>query len=232
MVRTRRKTKAKAKAKGAPTCKVERALSSDMPLDENWTHRLVRFEGITPILFGKPASTMSPNPRQSSTLTGETDVRQIAKQHMHVDDNGDPCVPTEMLWACLKQAGRHFKHGKRQLSTAQKTILHFFVEITGAPLIRLVNGTRMLTEADMQVQMDTAFNQNKGGAMVTSHRARFDQWALIVPMSLNISSIGGLTLRDYQDIFRVAGTGYGLGSRRPVCGGNCGKFRFENWEEV
>jgi hypothetical protein len=222
--------KRQTKKSAAPQTKKSRALNTDMPLDQQWTRRLVRFEGITPVIFGKPASTVTPNPRKSAALTGETDVKQVALAHLHVNEEGHPCVPAEMLWACLKSAGRHFKVGKRQLATSQTTILHFFVEITGTSMFRLANGTRDLTVEDMQVNIDNVFNQSS--KMVTSYKPRFDNWSISVPFSLNISPIGGLTLSDYQDIFRIAGMGYGIGSRRPERGGNNGKFRFDGWKEI
>lgn len=218
----------KGKGKGAPVSKPERTLTADMPLDERWSHRLVRLEGITPVLFGKPALT--PNPGQSASLTGETNTRELARLHMHADDKGEPGVPLDMLWACLRQAGRHFKHKRRQLSTSQKTILHFFMELTGPPMIRLKNGRGDLHEQDMQVHIDHPITSQQ--KMITTYKARFDNWAIEVPISINVSPIGGLTLRDYQDIIRVAGTGYGMGSRRPERGGPYGKFRMESWKEI
>lgn len=152
--------------------------------------------------------------------------REAADSRVYRLPSGDPCVPTRMMYAALVGAGQFVRlDGKRQISTAAKTVLpSMLVLASGGDLPLLVPGTDK--PAPWEVDVQQGRNPN-GGEAVCIIRPRFDAWQVQFEIDVDQSV---MPLNMAIDLVTKAGKVMGLGDFRPQRRGTFGRFAVTEWK--
>ncbi len=159
---------------------------------------------------------------------GTPDLEAICRQHLYTDpcDESKLVLPSTMLFAAMREAGRQFKLGKQQISTRDSTTLPSFFSILEEHL-QLMNpdtGEPAKWEVDVRRGVNQA---NK--AAVCAVRPIFRRWGVTFTASINTDRCEDTLVRSILD---EAATAVGVGSFRPQRGGPFGRFTVVNWEVV
>ena len=192
------------------TCVNKSALLMDAMSDEEIENALIR--GVR-----KPADRDSP-------------LEDMAKRKMYRGPNDEIVLPSQMLFACLRNAGRKVKVGKSNISTAKTTELPSILTIEQEYFVLIDPETKKsLTEADMKTDLRRCM-MDAGGkkTAVGNIRPRFNSWGFTVNISVDYSAMDGLTEAHIRKLFEIAGNRIGVGSWRPACNGPMGRFRVED----
>jgi hypothetical protein len=153
-----------------------------------------------------------------------------AKIHMNAD--GHPCIPKEMLMACLINAGVFIRlDQKRQLSTKESSLLPGLLTLEGDNFPLLLPGTEDESNwgyASWRHDIHQGKNPN-GGEAVCIVRPLFEKWAIHFTALLDTRELPADT---YLRLFTLAGTRVGMGDFRPQRKGIFGQFCVTRWEEL
>ena len=201
----------------------------------------IKVVGITPLLCASPAS-MQPDSDAASRSKKKDDNSPSAqaRRAAYIDADGHCCLPNVCLFSAILTAAElmKLKIGTGRMAPAAATYIRagltFDYETT---LTKLLNPKTMkpLTEADYEVDMRRAVNQNTGGAIVAC-RPKFDHWAAIFDLLIDSSNSDLMAVVDryFPDILKYAGMSVGLGAFRAYvkpkgkmkqsAGGPFGKF--------
>jgi hypothetical protein len=155
----------------------------------------------------------------------------IAKEGLYVGPNGEYGIPPNILFACLREAGRAVKFdGRKCISTADSTLLPSILSIEatipdGDGFIPFVGAPKW--------QVDVRRGNLEGNGKNTAVgivRPRFDNWSFKVRVV--IAEEGGVTEQTVRSLFAIAGRRVGLGAFRPQKNGPFGRFRISGWTVV
>lgn len=190
----------------------------------------VRMEGVSPLLLNAMSAeqllaiyTKDKAPKTAA----RPQPREAADARVHRLPDGRPCVPARMLYSALVGAGQFVRlDGKKQISTATKTVLPGMLVLTSAdmPILDPATGKAAAYETDIQ----QGRNPN-GGEAVCVIRPRFDAWQIECEAEVD-QSVMPLTLA--RELFDLAGKRLGLGDFRPQRRGTYGRFAVTKWEPV
>ncbi|MEO5927589.1 MAG: hypothetical protein ABIO72_02705 [Patescibacteria group bacterium] len=194
------------------TCVNKSALLMDAMSDEDIENVLIRGQR-------KPADRDSP-------------LEEMAKRKMYRGENNEIILPSSMLFACLRNAGRKVKVGKSNISTAKTTELPSILTIEEEYFILYdPESTKPLTEEDMKTDLRRCMMDNAGKKVAVGNiRPRFNSWGFKATISVDYSAMDGLTESHIRKLFEIAGNRIGVGSWRPSCNGPMGRFRVEGCE--
>lgn len=160
----------------------------------------------------KPKNAAKPSPKDE------------AQEKVYRTADGTPCVPSRMLYACLIGAGQYVRlDGKRQVSTATKTILPGMLLLLDFELPLFVPGES--DKATWETDIQQGRNPN-GGEAVCVIRPRFDQWEVRATLELDQDQMPMSMARELID---RAGRMVGIGDFRPQRRGSFGRFVVTSW---
>ncbi len=180
-------------------------------------------QGISPILMNRMTDETL-----DSLITGvrkpvqkDRPFEEVAEEKIYRDEQGNTGVPSENLFACLAEAGRSVKLGKKQISTASSTILPSFLSIEELflPFID-----------DPEWVVDKRRGQSTNGAnkvAVGIIRPKFLDWKFGVTLEIDESEASPDTVRE---LLAKAGKSIGLGDFRPAKKGPFGRFEVASWK--
>jgi hypothetical protein len=188
----------------------------------------VTIEGRRPILFNRMTQDQLLaiyNKEKKPKNQARPEPRDWAEQRLYRTNDGVPCIPVNMMMACLIGGGRFVRlEGKKMVSTAKGSLLPGLLTIVDdvLPIIRL-DGKPPVWEVDVQ----GGKNPN-GGEAVCIIRPRFDIWAAKMTIRIDTVSLGEPAFRD---LFDFAGMRCGLGDFRPEKRGTYGLWQVQCWEK-
>ena len=187
----------------------------------------VEMVGITPLLMNRMSEETIENLR-SKTKAPKTAARPTPREEceprVHTRE-GKPAMPAEAMLSCLIAAGQYVRlDGKRQVSTASKTMLPAFLSLEEPFALLRVPGTTKA--ATWEVDLRAGRNPN-GGEAVAICRPRFDAWAFSFTVQIDTAQIGEATIRE---LFAIAGRRIGLLDFRPSRKGLYGQFSVNEWK--
>lgn len=165
--------------------------------------------------------------------------RQWCEEYcLYKGPNGELGIPLDVLFACVKAAGKRVKlKGMTNISNSQGTLLTEFVEFeetflpftvasstvpfAGNETIPLKTGTQVPWVPDRRP------GGGSTGAKVPVVRAKFDKWEFDVTIIIDDTQINVSKIRE---LFERAGRSPGLGAFRPGRGGQFGRFVVDKWD--
>lgn len=156
-----------------------------------------------------------------------------AKNRLHLDADGKPCVTSEMLMKALINAGVFIRlDGKRQLSKSDSSYLPGLLMLEDETYRLLAPGKEGQESkwglAEWKYDVKKGKNPN-GGEAVCIVRPLFEKWAIVVTFTVDIAE---LPPDQYRRLFDLAGSRMGLGDFRPQCKGRFGTFRVQCWKSL
>lgn len=153
---------------------------------------------------------------------------EIAESRVLRDEKNRAGIKIEYLTACLAEAGRNVKIGKKQISTATSTTIFGFLDFMGATFLPFSKGT---DEYSIDKRRGVLNNGGKSVA-VGIVRPLFKKWEIQLKIELNTSSEDGCGIENAKKLFEIAGTRVGLGDFRPAKKGPFGMFSVTKFEVV
>ncbi len=180
----------------------------------------VQIQGITPLMCDRFTNDLLLKGPKS--VNGAEDLPPIeqAKAKLYVDDSGRSVFPADNLMACIVDAGRFIKIGKRQLSTRDTTIVTSFLSII-EPYFPIKS------EHGWRVDARGVVNQATKGRHV-AYRPMFDDWSFSLTLDIDTKQQSLVTARELVD---RAGRNVGVGVMRPARKGRYGQFKVTHWTE-
>ena len=170
--------------------------------------------------------------RKKSTVATKPSLFDEAKGKIHVDGDGDPCIPAEMLMPTLINAGVFIRlDKKRQLSTAKGTLLPGLLTLEDHSYKLLEPSDKDISKwglAPWRYDMRKGNNPN-GAEAVAIVRPLFEKWAINVTCMLDTDELPEDT---YRKLFDLGGSRVGLGDFRPARKGIFGMFTVVIWKNI
>jgi hypothetical protein len=180
-------------------------------------------EGISPMMFNHralpPEAVVGGKAKPISGLGQPEGPYEIAERKLHVNSEGTPCVPAEMILGSWSEAGRFFKNGRKQVTTDKMSQLPGAVTIL-SPMVVIEHKQPWFPDSRWAIN-------NKTGDQILNIRPCFPDWKLSFPIYLDEDMLPSKLI---YDIAVHAGKAIGLGSFRPSRKGTFGKFIVAKWE--
>lgn len=152
------------------------------------------------------------------------------------EESGQIGLPVEYILAALIGAGRHVKHGKKQISTATTTTLYEFLEMnaTFLPFTNQEKQDRMKTDPKEKFGWLTdkrrgVLNNAGKSVAVAIIRPLFKDWETSFEVSIDTDVCDEKVVKQ---VFEAAGAKIGVGDFRPSKRGPFGMFTVSGWEVV
>lgn len=180
-------------------------------------------QGISPILMNRMTEETL-----DSLITGvrkpikkDRPFEEVAGEKIYRDEQGNAGIPSENLFACLAEAGRSVKLGKKQISTASSTILPSFLSIEELFLPFIDDPGWVVDKRRGQM--------TNGGSKIAVGiiRPKFLDWKFGVTLEIDDSEASPDTV---QELLAKAGKSIGLGDFRPAKKGPFGRFEVASWK--
>lgn len=183
---------------------------------------IVKFEGITPILFSRMTEDDMEGIEtgvRKPVVPGKN-PRAEAEKRLWTKD-GKPGIPFHMFFACLVEAGRRVKNGRAAITGTRGTTLTAFLRLKG-DFYPFEEGA--IWEPDKRMVKQIVRGQSIARPVV---RPRFDKWSFFVEGEFDESQVAEETVKQ---LFEEAGR-TGLGAWRPSSPkpGPFGQFRVVEW---
>ena len=183
--------------------------------------------GLTPLLVNRfsdeAAQDATAGTRKTHRTKARLSPRDDAQGRLYqtgAKRQRDQVIPSENLLACLVEAGRFLKVGKRQLSTQKASLVAAWVTFEDPH-------TRIVHKAPWSVDSRPVRIPATGGRILR-HRPRFDDWKLSFAIQLHpILDLGGADVA--RELVDIAGAVVGLCDFRPSTRGPFGRFRVDRW---
>lgn len=153
--------------------------------------------------------------------------REEATSKLHVLADGRPHVPSTALFACFINAGQFIRlDGRRQISTADKTVLPSMMTLLTKELPITLPGSNQ--SAPWEVDIQQGRNPN-GGEAVCIIRPRFDLWQLSFVVEVDQQL---MSLAMARELIDIGGRRIGLLEYTPRHRGTFGCYLVTLWEVV
>jgi len=173
----------------------------------------VRIEGVTPLFFNKrPPEEEGPKKAKAVEYNYEEDALKKA----HGDKKDGFFIPSDMLQASMREAGKSFPLKK----STHKKLAAIAVKVS----------TEQVPLEHKGYVVDTRWGTHPStGNSVAVSRVRFDKWAADFTLTVNIDRI---TVDMTKTILEEAGDVCGIGSYKPANKnpGPYGRFKVTKWE--
>ncbi len=182
--------------------------------------------GQTPLLINAMSEKQlldMRNKTKKAKSAAKPSLREEADSKVYILRDGKPHVPTRLLMSNFIAAGQFVRlDGKRQISTAEKTVLPGMLSIvsTECPILS-ADGQPAKWEVDIQ----QGRNPN-GGEAVCIVRPRFDDWRLDLIIEIDQEQ---MPLQMAREMIDIAGRKCGLGDFRPQRKGTFGMYKVSSW---
>jgi hypothetical protein len=190
----------------------------------------VTIQGFTPLLMNAMSQQQLLDlwfKRKAPKTATRRQPKEEAEAKLHVLANGKPHIPKPALFGTLINAGQFMRlDGKRQISTADKTVLPSMLAIIDNELpVTLPDSTKAATwETDIQ----QGRNPN-GGEAVCIIRPRFDLWQVKFTIEVDQQL---MSLQMAREIIDIGGKRIGLLEFTPRHRGTFGCFKVSEWKKV
>ena len=169
---------------------------------------------------------------KKSKVAAKPSLEDEAASHIHMNGDGRPCVPKDMLMATLINAGVFIRlDQKRQLSTKDSSVLPGLLLLEGEsyPLIFPGEGEESgWGLSPWRYEVRQGRNPN-GGEAVCIVRPLFEKWAVSFTALLDTQELPEDT---FLRLFGLAGTRIGIGDFRPNRKGTFGQFAVTRWQKT
>lgn len=158
-------------------------------------------------------------------------AEQVAASKFYRDEEGYAGIPMGNITACLVEAGRSVKNGKKQISTKDNTSLFELITSFEPAFVRFANIPKGKKEPIWVTDVRRGVGHNViPPVAVAVTRPRLDEVAL-EPLTIEYNDTR-VDLAVLVELFRVAGTSNGLCSGRPNKGRMLfGRFKVAEWRE-
>lgn len=184
--------------------------------------------GVSPLLMNAMSEEQLLNlftKEKKAKTAARPKPREWADARVYRLKDGNPCLPPRNFYAALVAAGQFVRlDGKRQISTADKTILPGMLTLASAELPLTLPGKS--DPAPWEVDIQQGRNPN-GGEAVCIIRPRFDEWEFAAELDIDQSV---MPLAMARELVELAGRRMGLGDFRPQKRGTFGRFVIRHWE--
>jgi len=184
----------------------------------------VTIEGSSPLIcnrFTDEAALAATNGTRTTKKSNDELPEEICRKKLYTDENGVVGMPTMNVLASIRDAGKFFKAGKRQLTTGESSMIPAFVLPTQI-FVPLVHKQKWAVDARAIVNPAT-----KGRKL--GYRPIFFDWRLTLELDFAPVEFDAKLLRQVVD---VAGQRVGLGDFRPSRRGPFGRYLVTNWVET
>lgn len=190
-------------------------------------------EGLTPLMTDSMSEDVIWNQlvlKNRPAPKTDQSREQIASAKLYVDTEGRLVMPSENLFACLREAGRYvILEGKKKVSTADSTVLPAVITLQELvfPLMDPDSPDNAATwRPDVRRgQLDSGGKKVAVGLV----RPRFEKWSFVCTIEVDTEE---LDITKARSLFDIAGKRVGLCSFRPQCNGPFGRFAVKEWVEV
>ncbi len=180
-------------------------------IEQSGTHGMLMYAGGERIAF---------NQKRAPNVKDTRPPREQASDGLYIgteEYQGKIVLPSPNLLACIVNAGRFVKQGRRQLSTQRESIL--------AGPMELLESESLLIPQEWEIF--TAVPVNALGSRSVRYMPYFPHWALDISVRLDCRWV---ELRLFREVVDVAGTLIGLGPMRPERKRCFGRFCVTRWE--
>lgn len=187
----------------------------------------VRLEGRTPLMMNRfydEAQIASTGGERATASGDRLSPEDDARRRLYLNDEGAPIVPQPMLFSAIIEAGKHFKQGKRQLTTSKSSMIPGFIDIDGIEFVLDTNGSDPAWSVDSRPVRIPAT-----GGRILRHRPIFNAWSFDFEMLIDTDLISVNMMRD---VVEAAGRRVGIGDFRPQQKGPYGKFDIVEWKRT
>lgn len=138
------------------------------------------------------------------------------------DSEGNIVEPTEQIRSCLCEGGCRVQlKGRTNISSkgGKESLVPSFLDILDGEHVRLLmpDGRQAKgkpEDADKDWKVDVRRGALKDGTPCAIVRAKFNQWAFLLNVRVDLSVVPGLTLGHVRKLFDVSGQTRGLGGFR------------------
>ncbi len=161
-----------------------------------------------------------------SAIQKDRPLKDIAESRILRNEKGEAGVKIEYLTACLAEAGRSVKNGKKQISTATSTSIFAFLDFLGTTFLPFKKGT----DNHVIDKRRGVLNNTGKSVAVGIVRPLFSKWEIDLEIEVNTSADFGCSVDVVKQLFTSAGTRVGLGDFRPAKKGPFGMFSVERFE--
>lgn len=187
-------------------------------------------QGVTPLMMNAMSVDELLNIRskkKAARTAAKPSLREEAESGLHRLPDGRPHVPVNCLYGTFINAGQFIRlDGKRQVSTAQRTILPGMLSLLDTELLLFRHDG--VTAAAWEIDIRQGRNPN-GGEAVCLVRPRFDEWQFDCTIEVDQEQMPLPMARDLVDI---AGRRIGLLEYSPRRKGIFGRFNVARWEVI
>ncbi len=181
--------------------------------------------------------------KSKSAKNKDIPLIDIASSRVLRNDKKKPGIKIEYLTACLAEAGRHVKNGKKQISTASSTSIFGFLDFQGATFLAFEPvDLKKFSETEQEfvhpkegwlVDKRRGVLNNAGKSVAVGIvRPLFKHWEIKLQVEVNTNAEDGCDLENIKKLFSAAGTRVGLGDFRPAKKGPFGMFSVAEFEVV
>lgn len=179
--------------------------------------------GVSPLImnrFTDAAALAATNGTRTTKKSNSETPEEICESKLYKSDDGIIGIPTMNILASIRDAGRFFKAGKRQLTTGETSMIPAFV-LPMQVFVPLVHKAAWRVDARAIVNPST-----KGRKL--GYRPVFEDWTVSLELDFSDDEFDVKLLRQVVD---AAGKRVGLGDFRPARKGPFGRYVVSSWAE-
>lgn len=173
---------------------------------------------------------------------------EVAEERLYRGPNDEIGIPGECLFSCIVGAGKLLKYDtKRSMTTGDSSLVPSFLTVVEEffPLTDRKTGKKLtegLSERRVKkLEEQNLLNREEGywvdarrgvlqnGTAVSIIRPYFPAWAIEATFILSLEGTP-LNPEKVKELVTKAGLAMGLGSYRPSCKGQFGKFTIDRWD--
>jgi hypothetical protein len=183
----------------------------------------ITISGVTPLIlnrFHDEAALAASSGRRTTKQAPSESPQEMCQKKLYLSEEGIVGIPTMNLLASIRDAGKYFKAGKRQLSTADSSMIPAFVLPTEV-FVHIVH------EHPWRVDARPIVNPATKGRRLC-YRPLFEDWTIKFELDFCDEEFDAKLLRQVVD---AAGKRIGLGDFRPSKRGPYGRFVVQSWDE-
>lgn len=197
----------------------------------------VRLQGISPMQMHaySDEAIRETYYGRSKVLPGEKpEPREAAHSAGYFDGDDNPYIPTDNLFQCIMDGGRHVKCGRGKWSTATSSKIPAVLEIMSNQEGECAAGVAVTARngkgfVPAPWEIHAATPKNATGGKSVCWRPVFNEWFLEFYLNIDTNDLPELSAREIVD---AAGRWEGLGPQRPARKGRYGRFVVSEWEPI
>lgn len=189
-------------------------------------------KGLTPLMMDRMSPEVlaslydkSLRPQKGGTVKP---MEEVALSKIYRDDDDNIVMPVECFLAALNHGGRFVNFdSKRKFANKDESLVPAVIDITALTFTLKKSDGSPVTEADMIVDTRRGRLKDISKTAVCIVRPKFMDWQFEVEFTVDQTET---TAEMILAVLEQAGKKAGLGSFRPSCKGNFGKFEIRDLE--